>query len=67
MSYAVPMWAGSGNVSSASGPTDVEVSTESNINPGVYNNAFVCYRVGTAAAVSGPESDPEAAAAPPEA
>jgi hypothetical protein len=51
MAYAVPMWAGAGNVSSASGPTNVKVSTEWDINPGVYNNAFVCYRVGTAASV----------------
>ena len=52
MSYPVPMWAGAGNPpASASGPTNVMVSTASALDPGVYNNAFVCYRVGTAAAV----------------
>ncbi len=52
MSYPVPMWAGSDHVpASASGPTNVKVSTEDELNPGVYNAAFVCYRVGTAAVV----------------
>lgn len=52
MAYPVPMWAGSNHVPpSASGPTNVKVSTEDELNPGVYNGAFVCYRVGSAAVV----------------
>ncbi len=47
MAYAVPMWAGTGNnPAAASGPTDVSVATAATGN---YDEAFACYRVGTAA------------------
>jgi hypothetical protein len=48
MSYPVPMWAGSDHVSAAAGPTNVSVATSSSGN---YDEAFACYRVGTAAVV----------------
>ena len=53
MAYAVPMWAGAGNPpTSASGPTAVSVSTDDLLSPTVtYDDAFVCYRVGSAASM----------------
>ena len=52
MPYAVPMWAGAGNVSAAAGPTGVSVATDDPLAPtSTYDNAFVCYRVGSGAQV----------------
>lgn len=53
MAYPVPMWAGAGNPpASAVGPTGVSVSTLDLLSPFVvYDDAFVCYRVGTLAVV----------------
>lgn len=53
MAYAVPMWAGAGNTpASATGPTGVSVSTIDLLSPLIsYDDAFVCYRVGSAATV----------------
>tara|TARA_R110000824_G_scaffold154102_8_gene326024 strand:- start:1387 stop:1938 length:552 start_codon:yes stop_codon:yes gene_type:complete len=53
MAYPVPMWAGAGNPpASAVGPTGVSVSTDDLLSPFVtYDDAFVCYRVGSGAQV----------------
>ena len=52
MAYPVPMWAGVSKEASATGPTGVSVSTDDLLSPFVtYDDAFVCYRVGTAASV----------------
>tara|TARA_R110002060_G_scaffold71525_6_gene80165 strand:- start:4 stop:555 length:552 start_codon:yes stop_codon:yes gene_type:complete len=53
MAYPVPMWAGAGNTpAAATGPTGVSVATDDPLAPtATFDDAFVCYRVGSAATV----------------